>query len=166
MGNTISQNDDSFSMSNGLTDVFIKVLVLSGSRLAKTVDEKRLIVWLAEKDQSKVGMGTLGFDIEEMPWNINCFEDNKRFMLNVIQSARNKLGWELLEYSPNEELLFSVLEKFSEMISKLEAKDILPNALGEWLTAADSDDPVMCGFPKCEKHGVYLSCFGCHVCNN
>lgn len=163
MANVIGRD---LSMSNGLTNVFINVLVLSGSRLAKTVDEKRLIVWLAEKDQSKVGMGTVGFDIEEMPWNIDCFEDNKQFLLDVIQSAKNKLGWETLEYHPNEKMLFPVLEKFSKMISRLEAKYILPNALGEWLTAADSDDPVICGFPKCEKHGVLMSCFGCQVCNN
>ena len=41
-------------MSNGLTDVFLNVLILSGSALAKTVSEKRLIVWLAEKDQSRI----------------------------------------------------------------------------------------------------------------
>lgn len=163
MANVIGQD---LSMSNGLTNVFINVLVLSGSRLAKTVDEKRLIVWLAEKDQSKVGMGTVGFDIEEMPLNYDNFNKNKTFILEVIQAAKNKLGWETLEYHPNEKMLFPALEKFSKMISHLEAKYILPNALGEWLTAADSDDPVVCGFPKCEKHGVYLSCFGCQVCNN
>lgn len=63
MGNIISLNDktpksDWISMSNGLTSVFISVLGLSGSRLAQTDDEKRLIVWLLEKDQSAVGIGT------------------------------------------------------------------------------------------------------------
>lgn len=153
-------------MSNGLTDVFIDVLILAGSRLAETVDEKRLIVWLAEKDQSKVGMGTVGFDIREMPWNIEHFEESRRFMMKTIELAENKTDWDKLDYAPNEELLFPVLNKFSGMLSKLSAKDIIQNALGEWLGAADKDDPVFLGFPKCVKHGTLLSCYGCHLCNN
>ncbi|MDE7281803.1 MAG: hypothetical protein K2N36_08720, partial [Ruminiclostridium sp.] len=88
-------------MSNGLTDVFINVLVLSGSNLAQTAEEKRLIVWLAEKDQSNAGIGTVGFDVCEMPWNIEAFKETKTFLLNVIEGAKNKSGWELLEYTPN-----------------------------------------------------------------
>ena len=50
-------------MSNGLTDVFFNVLVLSGSALARTDSERRLVVWLAEKDQSRMGYGAIGFDL-------------------------------------------------------------------------------------------------------
>lgn len=53
MGNVICLSDQIsdpknflLSMSNGLTDVFISVLLLSGSQLAKDENEKRLIVWL------------------------------------------------------------------------------------------------------------------------
>ena len=72
MANTIGINPQScgrelLQMSNGLTDVFVNVLVLSGSALARTVSEKRLIVWLAEKDQSRMGAGTVDFDLWEMP---------------------------------------------------------------------------------------------------
>lgn len=166
MSNIISLNSNTISMSNGLTDVFINVLMLSGSRLAETVDEKRLIVWLAERDQSRVGIGTVGFDIREMPWNINRFEENRRFMLKTVGLAHTKTDWNKLDYAPNEKLLFPVLNKFSDMLSKLTAKDIDPNALGEWLADANFDDPIKCGFPKCEKHSTLLSCFGCQICNN
>lgn len=166
MSNIISFESHTISMSNGLTDVFIDVLVLSGSRLAETIDEKRLIVWLAEKDQSRVGMGTVGFDIREMPWSIDRFEENRRFMLKTVELAHNKTDWDKSDYSPNEELLFPVLNKFSDMLSKLAAKDIDPYALGKWLDAADKDDPVFLGFLKCGKHGVLLSCYGCRLCNN
>lgn len=166
MGNIISLNSNTISMSNGLTDVFIDVLILAGSRLAETVDEKRLIVWLAEKDQSKVGMGTVGFDIREMPWNIERFEESRRFMMKTIELAESRTDWDKLNYAPNEKLLFPALNKFSEMISEVVAKDIIQNALGDWLGAADKDDPVFLGFPKCGKHGTLLSCYGCHLCNN
>ena len=168
MGNSIWYREDPvyISMSNGLTDVFINVLVLSGSRLAKTDDENRLIVCLAEKDQSKRGIGTVGFDICEMPWNRDNFTENKAFLLNVIQSAKNKLGWETLDYPPNEELLFPVLDEFSFLTSKINASDIDAGWLEEWIAMTESDDPILCGFPKCEKHGALLSCFGCQLCNN
>ena len=59
--------DDSFAMSNGGTDVFINILALSGSVIARTESEKRLMVYLSEKDQI-TGRGCDGFDIVEMPW--------------------------------------------------------------------------------------------------
>lgn len=34
------------------------------------------------------------------------------------------------------------------------------------LTAAKSNDPINCGFPRCPKHGVLLSVFGCKICND
>ena len=43
--------DDSLAMSNGGTDVFINILALSGSVIAQTDSEKRLVVYLSEKDQ-------------------------------------------------------------------------------------------------------------------
>lgn len=166
MSNIISLDGEHICMSNGLTDVFIDVLVLNGSRLAVTEDEKRLIVWLAEKDQSRIGMGTAGFDIREMPWNTEHFEENKRFMLNVIQAAENRTDRDKIDYQPNEAMLFPMLKKFSELISRMTAEDADKDALNEWLNAAEKNDPVLCGFPKCEKHGALLSCFGCHICNN
>ena len=85
MANIIGINPQScgcglLQMSNGLTDVFLNVLILSGSALAKTVSEKRLIVWLAEKDQSRVGAGTVDFDLWEMPWDLNTFEEDRAFL--------------------------------------------------------------------------------------
>lgn len=154
------------SMSNSLTSVFIDVLALSGSHLAVTDDEKRLIVWFSEKDQSAVGIGTVGFDIDEMPWNTITFEDNKKFLLNTIYQAKNRFGWKLLEYIPNETFIFVALDEFTRLLEKMRMEDIQKDALSEWLAAAESDDPVLCGFPKCKKHNTLLTYFGCHVCNN
>ena len=159
-------DSENIGMSNGLTDVFINVLVLSGSIIARTAEEKRLIVWLAEKDQSKVGVGTVGFDVCEMPWNGETFEENRAFLLKVIEAAKNKSGWEFLDYTPNEELLFPCLDKFMQLISKIGTDNFKPEALKEWLEAANPADPVLTDFPKCPKHGTLLSCFGCQICNN
>ena len=67
---------------------------------------------------------------------------------------------------PNEKLLFPCLDRFSRLISAINCININPAALKEWLAAADANDPVVSGFPKCPKHGALLSCFGCQICNN
>lgn len=105
MANTIFFREMSCQCSNGCTDVLLTVIGLSGSKSAQTDDEKNMIIWLMEKDQSAVGMGTVGFDISEMPWKKACFENQKHFMLQVLDAARAKTGWETLEYSPNEEIM-------------------------------------------------------------
>lgn len=167
MSNIVYFGDNDLLMSNGLTDVFINVLVLSGSRIAVSDSEKRFVVWLAERDQSKLGGGTVGFEISEMPWSASDFAECKAFLLNTVKFAEQRLGWEVLDYPPNENMLFPALRKFAELVKFFSAKDINPTGYEEWLAASDGEyDPVHRGFPKCEKHGALLSCFGCQVCNN
>ena len=166
MSNYIGSDSDNFVMSNGLTDVFLNVLILSGSQLATSDNEKQLIVWLAERDQSKRGSGTVGFDVGEMPWDPHSFADSKAFMLNVILFAKQQAGWETLGYRPDKEMLFPMLDKFYDMISAFTVNNIMPDVLNEWVGSKEEDDPVLCGFPKCEKHDALLCCFGCQICNN
>lgn len=84
MANTIFFREMSCQCSNGCTDVLLTVIGLSGSKSAQANDEKNMIIWLMEKDQSAVGMGTVGFDISEMPWKKACFENQKHFMNEEI----------------------------------------------------------------------------------
>lgn len=156
--------DTWLEMQNGLTDVLINTILLSGSFLAKTIDEKRLIVWLAEKDQT-LGSGTVGFDVCNMPWNPDTFYENKAFMLKVVQEAENKLGWEKLDYEPNVELLIPCLKKFSFFIYNIDINSININILKDWLASADEKDPINCNFPCCEKHHTLLTFLGCQLCN-
>ena len=73
----VTPDDDSLQMSNGGTDVLISILALSGSVIARTENEKRLMVYLSENDQI-IGRGCVGFDIVEMPWEKATFEEDKR----------------------------------------------------------------------------------------
>ena len=68
-----------FALSNGATDVFISVLLLSGSDLAVSDWEKELIVWLAGTDQSVYGRGCVGFDVGEIAWEQKAFLGRKIF---------------------------------------------------------------------------------------
>ena len=170
MGNTISLDicKQNFSMSNGLTDVFISVLGLSGTRLAQNDIEKRMIVWLLEKDQSVVGSGTVGFDICEMPWEEASFEELKCFLLNVIEKAKKKGEWEFLDYQPDDGLLIPCLDQFYKLISIVDVSMIDRAAAQEWLddTMESPNNPIRCGYPQCQKHPVLLTEFGCYLCNN
>ncbi len=158
--------DDELCMSNGLTDVFINVLTLSGSQLAKTVEEKQLIVWLSEKNQQTVGYGTVGFDIVEMPWSKSKFKEEQIFLIKVIKAAEQKMGWEKLDYTPNEKLIIPILKKFREYIERMTENNIREKELYEWISASENDDPINCNFPLCKKHNTLLTLFGCQICNS
>ena len=121
-------DDDSLVISNGGTDVFINILALSGAVIARTESEKRLMVYLSEKDQI-IGRGCVGFDIVEMPWDKETFEEDKKFIIQLINGARNKAGWERLDYSPNEELVSYYLDTFENLIKRMTVDDIRENSL-------------------------------------
>ena len=131
-------------MSNGLTDVFIDYLLISGSELANSESEKRMIVFLAEKQQTILGIGTVDFDIIEMPWQINSFDADKAFLLNVINHAKElssqKNVWDKLGYMPNNENLYYALNGFEILIKQMTVNDIDENNLHEWLNDAEQDD--------------------------
>ena len=158
-------DDDSLAMSNGGTDVLINILALSGSVIVRTESEKRLMVYLSEKDQI-AGRGSVGFDIVDMPWDKETFEEDKKFMIRLINGARNRIGWERLDYCPNEELVSDYLNAFENLIGRMTVEDIREESLNHWLSEAKEDDPVWCGFPRCEKHNTFLTCFGCQICNS
>ena len=162
--NTQERLEGSLKMSNSGTSVFINVLCLSGGRFAETEIQKRFMVFLAEKNQHICGLGTVDFDIVEMPWDKASFDDDKAFMLRIIEGAKQKIGWETLRYQPNEEFVNEYLETFKKLIERMTVDDIIELYLTEWLSEADENNPVKCGFPKCKIHDAYISVYGCQVC--
>lgn len=166
MANYIGFRDESISCSNGLTSVLLTTIGLSGSRLAVTEDEKNLIVWLMTLDQGKRGIGTVGFDLEELPWKCDKFEQQKAFMLKVLEGVKNKLGWETLDYPPNEEMLAGRIYWLRNMIEQMTLDDFDENSTIEWLSDDEDGGMVPEGYPKCQCHGILLSIFGCMVCND
>lgn len=164
--NSNSPVNEQLSVSNGTMDVLINVLLLSGSEIAVSDNEKMLIVWLAEKDQHNIGRGGADFDIAQMPFTVSGFSQEKSFLIKVTENALNKIGWSKLDYNPNEEIIMPLLEIFRKLIEKLTVNDILENERQKWLDCAEINDPVKCGFPKCRKHGTLLSLYGCQICNN
>ncbi|BFH64798.1 hypothetical protein [Paenibacillus azoreducens] len=155
-------------MTNQSTSVFIETLVISGSKIAATDREKEFIIWLAQKDQNVIGRGVVGFNIEEMPWIEDDFPEMKSFMLECIRGVINKLQWELLNDEPNEQWIKDTFEHFGTMIELFEEKFVNAENYIEWSTPDEGDDhpTIPRGYPKCAEHSVYLSCFGCLICNS
>lgn len=166
MANIITFRDKICPCSNGCMDVLLTVLGLSGSCLARTDDEKNMVVWLMEHDQSAIGIGCAGFDITGMPWTTHGFEAQKQFMLRVLAGAREKLGWETLWYTPNEAIIFDRLAGLQDMFLAVEVKDIDEELAKQWIEESDAGDPIRRGYPMCQEHGIYKSVFGCIACND
>jgi hypothetical protein len=152
---------ESFKMSNSLTSVVISLLALSGSALAESEHEKLLIVWFASRDQAISGRGTVGFDLNEIPWTVEQFEAEKHFLLSVIRRAQSMQDWGRLSYEPREDWALTCLEELAHMISHFPATCINPQiALDQqaWWRPAE--------FVLCPKHGVLQHTMGCIVCND
>jgi len=185
MGNIISHANRTVSLSNGLMDVFIATMGLSGSSLAETSDDKNLIVWLLSRDQDYVGGGTVGFSLCEMPWSLATLSESKFFLLETAHRVHSKLGWERLPYSPNEAMLFSRVHEFSDILETFLEGDVderyrkawaaagnpsyrLPPAPGDKndsiVSIGDEDSTLVHGYAKCPIHGLFLTCFGCFLC--
>ncbi len=54
------------------------------------------------------------------------------------------------------------------MINAFDIESVNISSYLEWTEIEEDDDSptIPRGYPKCEKHGIYLSCHGCILCNN
>jgi hypothetical protein len=148
-------------MSNGLTSVFLGVLTIAMSLLAKTEREKYIAVWFSSHDQAIFGRGMVDFDVCDAPWRLNSFETDKEFILNAIQAASGKFEWERLGYSPSESLVLESLATFQVLVEHFREEDILPISEWSWQFGIEPEE-----FKQCAKHGVYLHSHGCVLCND
>lgn len=148
---------EAVQMSNGLTSVFIAVLSLAASSLAKSDRQRELAVWLAGHDQGVFGIGMVGFDIADLPWHSSADRD---FLLAAVRAAKAKTGWERMDYVPREDWVFDRLDHFRELILAFDLSHASRDAESSW------NDARPASFEACSKHDVYLHSGGCVVCND
>jgi len=169
MGNMITLKkfpEMTISMSNGLTSVFISAFGLSGSEFAKTEQEKKLVMYVLEKNQSVFGTGFVDFDIGNMPWNINNLEENRKFVLSVLNGMYDKKGWEKLSYSPDTQMLNRCINEFEKLIINMKSEDINIQEINDWLNNRERIDFIKNGFPLCDIHDVLSTIYGCQLCTD
>ena len=134
-------------MNNSLTSIFIENFAVHTSKLATEQDEIRIAIWMASRDQSVLGLGCVGFDIQDIPWTAEGFEREKKFLLNVsTEMKKDRLSRDVL----------NCVETFEHMIGSLEIKNN---------NCKEQKDPAAV-IEKCAKHGIYLHRYGCVICNN
>ena len=146
-------------MTNGLTSVFIKVLCLAASALARRDQERALAVSLAEHDQGWYGVGTVGFDVGDLPWSADTLDEDQAFLRRMVTAAQARTGWERLGYVPREEPLQSCLEQFRTLIEGATAGSIRRG----W--SNDRPEIVSAPWIFCPIHQVYEHEHGCVLCN-
>jgi hypothetical protein len=154
MGNRITNErhvgTGELKLSNGLTSVFLHVLVLSASELAVSDREKDLATWFASRNQTVLGIGTIGFDLSQIPWSED-FRREKEFLIGAIDDARSKRLWRKLGYEPRSDSVLSALSQFRKMVDVFQKVDVDPASLMNWRNARPPQ------FLKCSQHGVYLT---------
>jgi hypothetical protein len=160
MGNRITSqragDDVGLKLSNGATEVLLAVLLLAGSDLAENDWERHLVVWLAEHDQGLFGRGCVGFDLDEIAWNADSFDAEKRFFLRVIDAAAARHRWTVLSYDP---------PYAGEYLSTLRAMiEALPPPPAGQCRLWELRFPIAIG-DRCPEHDVLLHGEGCLLCN-
>ena len=157
--------DADFKLSNGGLDWSIDSLVVSGSELAKTGSEKRMIAFLSERNTSTLGLGVAGFQLPDMPWKAESFEADRDFLIRTAEHAKEVMQkpetQQMLQYSVEPERVNACMDEFIALFRCMTADLIVPEAESDWFKRLD---PTLNGFPKCRRHGVLYGCFGCKIC--
>ncbi|MFJ9939938.1 hypothetical protein [Streptomyces erythrochromogenes] len=89
-------------MTNGGTAVFVDVLVLAVSTLAREPWDFRFAALLTLQDQNVMGRGVVGFGLAELDWGDTPQERAaaKDFLLRVLDLALSRHRWDELTYEP------------------------------------------------------------------
>lgn len=158
MGNLITneKNGEYLQLSNGGTAVLISVLLLSASDVAQTQWENDFTAWLAGHDQSLLGLGMIGFDLNDIAWSNSDFQQQKIFLLKVIHKAMKKHRWSVLGYEPP--YVGESLVKLRDMVNHFQQAHIGKDR--EWGQLQFKADPPR----KCSKHAILEHVTGCYIC--
>ena len=152
-------DSEGFSISNGGTSVFIAVLCLAGHEIAITGWQKELLAWISTHDRHVIGNGNTGFDVSDMGWHTDRYQEQKQFLLLLTARARLKTNWEKLSYAPAIERAVYALDKFDALVNGVERKHCQNTEL-EW--HIEPSRPLL----RCFIHDIFIHSEGCVICND
>jgi hypothetical protein len=122
----------------------------ASAKETSTVWQNEFIVWLAGHDQNIFGVGWggwVGFDVDEIAWEQDRFDEQKAFVLKVIDTALRRHRWEILDYDPP--YVHLQLGLFRTLIEKY-AIDMVQLAK-PWAWWGGEQGPMT----MCPKHEIY-----------
>jgi len=147
-------------MSNGLASVFVAVIALSASALSTSDAQRQFAAWVASHDQSLFGLGTVGFDLSELPWSDGTFADDRAFVLRVTAAAKARTGWERLGYAPLEAWLQPRLDQFRNLVEAFVIEHACEVDSKVWRYGKPDQ------WTLCPVHQVYQHAHGCVLCHD
>lgn len=137
--------------------VIVSTLLLAGSDLAKTKWEIDFVRFVAGLDQGVVGSGMVGFDLADIAWTRDGFEEERSFVLRTLAAARRRHRWGLLGYDPP--FADAQLAELATLVERWTVDCIgEPHPWDIWL-AADRVE-------KCAEHDVIMNAEGCAICHD
>lgn len=152
----------------GQVDIVTAALAIGASRLARTDAQRRMAVWIASHDHVvwKGWRGMVRLELGELPWEAASFEEDRSFLLAVIDGLA---GGEGLEPLHDRAYLPAVRH---DLPQPLEVARLLLRAFA--LEHARHDPALVWGYnggaapaalERCPEHGVYRHAHGCIVDN-
>ncbi|MER5889429.1 hypothetical protein ABT160_36870 [Streptomyces sp. NPDC001941] len=138
---------DGLDLTNGATEVFVEVMMLAVSALAREPFQYRFAALLAAQDQNMVGRGCVGFDLDEVAWGTTAEERAgvRDFILSTVDLAAREHRWDELGYEPPHAQGY--LRRFRHMV---EAFDPARAERAPGRGAAPDDDALA----MCVRHRV------------
>jgi len=168
MGNHVvnSVTKQIVSFSNSVTDCLYSGILIEGSKLATSNWQKRLMIYVADKNQNVVGLGIVGIDLTKLEWNKSEFKEQKDFLLKIVQTSRINKSYNKYVFQLKEEIGNRKLIEIENLISDLSVKDIVEDKFFFY------SEPSEFANEQCEKHKVYMNNlevdrkYRCLICSN
>jgi hypothetical protein len=164
MGNLISNRRAGefqyVGLSNGITDLVMSALLLAGSRLATSRWERELCAWLAGHDQTQVGLGRVGFDLDDLAWDPEGFPLQREFCFRMIALAVGGFRWiDLPGGMPRGEALAGSLVELRALLEDYRKPFVTPGRRWTWQGGSAPD------LSPCPRHKVIRGATGCLLCH-
>lgn len=140
--------------SNSVTHPLYCGLLIEGSALSVTEWEKRLMTWIAEKNQNLVGLGLVGVDVCNLAWTESEFDLQKKFLLKIISLTLMKKSWNKYGFQLIDEIGLRKIGELREMIHELSFDQVNTQGLTFYY-----EPPSLNKLELCEEHQVYLNYF-------
>jgi hypothetical protein len=151
----VAGKNEALCLSNSSYATLHDVLEIAGSRLARSAWEKYWALWLVTHDLGAFGHNFADYDIGEMPWEHAPFDDEKAFLIHLVDAARARLGWEVLGYDPAYAVRY--LEGYRRLAAAAEPTEVVPPQRSFRLDPPDNYD-------VCPHDGMLMHTVGCRLC--
>ena len=141
------------NFANWLTKPLYCGILIEGSLLAQSNWEKRLMVYLAEKNQKLVGLGVVGINLTELEWKKSTFTEQKDFLKEIVNSSMKNKSYNKYHFRLDDKLAKQKLSEILNLIEKLKLEDISDSKFRYFFEPPNVIDKI------CSKHKTYLNYF-------